>query len=527
MKIQINCSIGEVADKISILNIKKSKTDDINKLKNIQTELDYLTKSMGSNEIPENLYRDLFNINQILWNCEDNIRLKSSKKEFDNQYINLAEQIHISNDKRYLIKKRINEYFDSEILEEKIYTGVNTSISETNVTKYKKYYHDGRFEDSYNGLKNIITNSRIDFENNLTNKNIDILVSYLTCCSTLNYNFEFLDIYRNLLEKLDTFNLSHEFKLHMKKSYLFYILGKGDYILAKSYFKYFGKASFYNMNCENTCFIENDKDVQFVYFSGGLGDHIMLVRLIKILCSKYPNNKIIFLTMSPIKWLMKHILRENKNLNIIVSQEEFIAMKLINIITKHCSIFELINFLSISKREIYNNFTPLLKEIVLHDTFNLENIKSNSYIFNWKGNSIQQNDSHHRKIDLHNAERLFELSHIQFIIINKEELSDREKNIIEKYDNIYYVGNLIDKNEAFVDTINIMRMVKGVITTDTSIIHLSANLDVPSYLCLTYCSEWRWGRSDKCIWYPNIKMLRQDKIGIWDNVIDDLVNIIK
>ena len=527
MKIQIYCSIGEVADKITILNIKKSKTNDINKLKNIQTELDYLTKSMGSNEIPENLYRDLFNINQFLWDCKDNIRLKSSKKEFDNQYLILTEQIHISNDKRYLIKKRINEYFDSEILEEKIYTKADININISDVDKYKKYYSVGRFEDSYNGLKNIIINNSIDFENNLTNKNIDILVSYLTCCSTLNYNFEFLDIYRKLLEKLDHLNIGEEFQLHIKKSYLFYILGKGNYVLAKPYIKYFGNATFYSMNYKNTCFIENDKDVQFVYFSGGLGDHIMLVRLIKILCNKYPNNKIIFLTMSPIKWLMKHIMRENKNLIIIDSQEEFISMKLLNIITKHCSIFELINFLNISKDDIYNNFTPSVKDIVIYDTFNLEKIKSNSYVFNWKGNSTTLAYPHHRKMQLYNAERLFKLSHIQFVIINKEELSDEEKIIIEKYDNIYYIGNQIDKNEAFVDTISIMRKVKGVITTDTSIIHLSANLDVPSYLCLTYCAEWRWGRSEKCIWYPNIKMLRQNKIGIWDNVIDDLINIIK
>ena len=71
-----------------------------------------------------------------------------------------------------------------------------------------------------------------------------------------------------------------------------------------------------------------------------------------------------------------------------------------------------------------------------------------------------------------------------------------------------------------------MRKVKGVITTDTSIIHLAANLNVLSYLCLTYSHEWRWGNSEKSIWYPNVNLLRQKEINNWNSVIDELVKII-
>ena len=129
-------------------------------------------------------------------------------------------------------------------------------------------------------------------------------------------------------------------------------------------------------------------------------------------------------------------------------------------------------------------------------------------------------------MDLHYAERLFKLSHIQFIIINKDDLSEEEKNIINKYSNIYYIGNIIDLNYAFYDTINILRKVKGIITTDTSIIHLAANLNVLSYLCLTYSHEWRWGNLEKSIWYPNVNLLRQKEVSNWNSVIDELIKLI-
>ena len=103
---KILCSVGEVYDKITILNIKKNKTTNISKLNNINKELDLLIEVTNDIKIPDKLYNELYNINLTLWDYENNIRFKSSKKEFDNEYIYLAENIHISNDKRYLIKKK-------------------------------------------------------------------------------------------------------------------------------------------------------------------------------------------------------------------------------------------------------------------------------------------------------------------------------------------------------------------------------------------------------------------------------------
>tara|TARA_B100001093_G_scaffold519228_1_gene607262 strand:- start:678 stop:2270 length:1593 start_codon:yes stop_codon:yes gene_type:complete len=530
MKYQIYCSIGEIFDKITILNIKKNKTNNDNKLNNINFELKLLLDVVKDINIEDSIYKDLLDINNLLWNYEDKIRLKSLKKEFDNEYIFFAEQIHITNDKRYAIKERINNYYNSDIKEEKIYNnlyGIEESL-DTIINKYKYYYNNGKFLESYNGFKDIITSNNIDFENNLTYKNIDILVSYLTSCSSVNKKFEFIDIYKKILENIDKLNINNEYSLHIRRSYLYYILSNNDYYNSLDYLKYNGNVSIYNMNCSNTCFIQDDNDVIFLYMHGGLGDHIMLIRLIKILSDSYPNNKIIYLTMEPIKWLVKYILKDLTNITIITSKEEFDNMNLLEVITKHCSLLELIKFLKLTKEYIYNNFTPLLKTITLNNDFNnIEKIQNNSYIFNWKGNSVNTGEKYSRKMDLHCAEKLFKMSHIQFIIINKDELTEEEKNIINKYSNIYYIGNIIDMNNAFYDTINIMRYVKGIITTDTSIIHLAANLDVLSYLCLTYNSEWRWGNEYKSIWYPNINLLRQEKLGVWDNVIDELITFLK
>lgn len=74
-----------------------------------------------SNDI---LFYKLYDINRILWDLEDNIRIKSLKKEFDEEYIKYAENIHKENDRRYLLKKEINEKYNSFLIEEKIYSNL-------------------------------------------------------------------------------------------------------------------------------------------------------------------------------------------------------------------------------------------------------------------------------------------------------------------------------------------------------------------------------------------------------------------
>ena len=115
-------SIGELVDKITILEIKKNKLQN-SKLDNVLKELSFLRKLMAKHqiEITDNLFTQLKEINLKLWNIEDQIRIKEKNKEFDNIFIELARSVYFKNDKRAQIKKSINRLSNSEIIEEKFY----------------------------------------------------------------------------------------------------------------------------------------------------------------------------------------------------------------------------------------------------------------------------------------------------------------------------------------------------------------------------------------------------------------------
>lgn len=123
---EVNISIGELVDKLSILEIKLNKVADKSKLKNIKKEYD--TLSSVSKIIKENnpdefsiLYSELLDVNNQLWEIEDKIRILEKEKKFDSDFIETARNVYIINDERFQIKSKINSLFDSEIIEEKDY----------------------------------------------------------------------------------------------------------------------------------------------------------------------------------------------------------------------------------------------------------------------------------------------------------------------------------------------------------------------------------------------------------------------
>ena len=119
----IEISVGEIVDKLSILNIKKDKITDNAKLENINKEFLYLHKVVFSQlNIDYNEdYLKLFEINKSLWDIEDELRDKERNKEFDNRFIELARLVYFTNDKRAELKKHINLKYNSNFIEEKSY----------------------------------------------------------------------------------------------------------------------------------------------------------------------------------------------------------------------------------------------------------------------------------------------------------------------------------------------------------------------------------------------------------------------
>jgi hypothetical protein len=120
--IKVPISIGELIDKITILEIKKDKLKNL-KLKNILKELSFLRAVLEKNSIfiPDEIYFQLKSINLKLWDIEDKIRIKEKNKEFDNEFIELARSVYLNNDRRSETKKELNIMFNSEIIEEKSY----------------------------------------------------------------------------------------------------------------------------------------------------------------------------------------------------------------------------------------------------------------------------------------------------------------------------------------------------------------------------------------------------------------------
>ena len=125
-KILVEVSVGELFDKISILEIKKDKIKDKEKLKYIVDEYNLLQEQMVNkvklNEKLNGLFDTLKDINSKLWVIEDNKRLCEKNSDFGEKFIKLSRDIHFLNDKRASIKLEINNQTGSKIKEIKEYT---------------------------------------------------------------------------------------------------------------------------------------------------------------------------------------------------------------------------------------------------------------------------------------------------------------------------------------------------------------------------------------------------------------------
>ena len=125
-KILVEVSVGELLDKISILEIKKEKIKDLEKLKFINDEYsvlkDQLNKNVKSDEKLSELFNSLKEINSKLWVIEDNKRLCEKNSNFGEKFIKLSRDVHFLNDDRAKLKLEVNNHTGSKIKEIKEYT---------------------------------------------------------------------------------------------------------------------------------------------------------------------------------------------------------------------------------------------------------------------------------------------------------------------------------------------------------------------------------------------------------------------
>jgi len=125
-KILVEVSVGELLDKISILEIKKEKIKDSEKLKFINDEYgvlkDQLDKNVKSDKKLEEFFNNLKKINLKLWSIENDKRMCEKNSDFGEKFIDLSREIHFLNDNRSKVKLEINKYTGSQIREIKQYT---------------------------------------------------------------------------------------------------------------------------------------------------------------------------------------------------------------------------------------------------------------------------------------------------------------------------------------------------------------------------------------------------------------------
>lgn len=127
MKILAEISVGELFDKITILNIKSQKMNDSEKLINIKNELNYLNNQASNINVKDQIslsqnINKLQSINEELWDIENYKRECEANKDFGEKFIQLSRDVHFKNDIRAQIKKEINLLTDSNIVEEKEYS---------------------------------------------------------------------------------------------------------------------------------------------------------------------------------------------------------------------------------------------------------------------------------------------------------------------------------------------------------------------------------------------------------------------
>lgn len=127
MKILAEISVGELFDKITILNIKTQKIHDSEKLLNIKKELNFLNHQTSNINVKdqESLNRNIEKlqlINEELWDIENYKRECEANKDFGEKFIQLSRDVHFKNDIRAQIKKEINLLTDSTVIEEKEYS---------------------------------------------------------------------------------------------------------------------------------------------------------------------------------------------------------------------------------------------------------------------------------------------------------------------------------------------------------------------------------------------------------------------
>jgi len=521
---QINCSFGEIVDKISILKIKLENVKDTTQKENILYEYNLLTQYIKKDDdVCTELYNELYNTNKILWNLEDTIRAKTQSNIYDSTFIECAIKIHKTNDTRYSIKNKLNNIYNSTIKEEKIYKSSSIDLTPSRseyqeaTILYEKamaLYYRHIFNESYTIFMEVC--------NKVKDYPIDDFICILYFSHYINlaelgysnkYRYKMLDI----IEHINSGKIKNQKIIHYCENiYCLILLQEGQYI--NPYLKNMAVVNNpdYNISPDNMSFLgKNDSNkTQLIYLSGGLGDIIMYSRFLDKALVHLGDNKIILLVNDCLYWIYEQLYGNISNILIVKYSTEIIPS-----FDAHCAIHMLFYYLGIGYDDIYENLfisqlsipnSPFLSELVLG---------KKNIIINWKGNGINVGQKFNRSVSIETLEPLFKLDGINWISIQKD-ITAMERKFMMKY-NISNLENIDNDGDAFKDTISLLNNADYVITIDTSIVHIAGTMsNVKCIVLLTTGCDWRW---NNILWYPNIIQCKQKEPHVWDTVVNDII----
>ena len=524
MSYLVKCSFGEIVDKYTILKIKLEKVQNTVQRKNIEIEFNALKKWITTTD---NLFDELYKINCILWNLEDNIREKSNIQEFDREYIAFAESIHKANDQRYQIKRQINEKYNSEIIEEKLHK--NLSISSENNTQNiadcklldlaQQNFAIGKIFESAEMITELIGKYKTCDDIN------DFIVKLFICNNCVR---EFIGKEPQFLDKLDIyiaaancnslFTTDADAKEHFYRMYCFSLLKAREYKKAGPYIKYINIVRGPNVSPETSSIdIPKDGKTILLYSGGGIGDKIMFGRFIPQFCKVYSTSTILFLIDDGLSWIFSDTFSNIMNLKII----KYSARQSLPDFEYHLNITQLFYSLKLDADNIYTNYYLNNASESTINTDNIIKLDKFNVILNWHGSYLNSHEMKNRGIPLEQLVSVCDISNINWISVQKE-VSPHDADILSK-NNIINLADNIDNEFIYKDTITILKNIDLVISTDTSLLHIAGTLNVSSIALLTIGCEWRW--QNPC-WYPDIKQLKQRSFMDWNPVLQDLRSLI-
>lgn len=508
----VPCSYGELVDKVTILSIKLSKSQNQTQTNNIHLEYTKLVPMIIDKNEP--IISQLYLVNQTLWNLEDKIRELSKNKDFSEEYIQCAEMIHKTNDQRYHLKKILNNKYGSEIREEKIYTQTTKNWNKILNDMVKLFETDPL--KSYDELKSVM----IDWKDIPTRLLIIYYLNFLNMSSYVGKSSELQGLNIDMIV-----NLVRSGYINDNISAIYIQLGiqmlkYGRYQDARPYLPYLQSATGPNGVSPNNVgyFTDNDVDkTMLLYTAGGLGDIIMFGRFLPEFCKRYSSNSIILFCCNPLIWIFK-------NLNEKIWKLDNLTISKFTVNTP--------------SYDYHNNIGTLFsalgytQETLPHYTY-LQQLEGGNIplptkpylLFGWKGNEENSHELHNRRIPLKSLLESIQTTNLE-LVTTQRDITEEEQELLKQY-NVTVITKCDNQGKAFFDTLTLVKNATVVVSSDTALLHLAGSTrtnDQTTIAMIVFGCEWRWVKNNSDVWYPNIKVIRQSEFRNWNQAMVELKN---